>query len=190
VFDRGFKAWSENVATQQRRALGLSATSPLDPLELAARLEIKVFKPEKVPGLDAESLRVLLHDDPESWSALTVTVGSACAIVLNSVHSGGRPASDLMHELAHILANHIPARLDITSDGLLILNTYDKQQEEEAAWLAGALLLPRVALELIYRQRVDPSEAAERYGISLSMFQYRVRMTGIERQFPRRRVAR
>ena len=190
MFDRGFKTWCENIALQQRRTLGLSSIDPLDPHRIASHLGIAVFKPENVPGLDAGSLRTLLRDDPDSWSAVTVTVDSRSAIVLNSAHTGGRPASDLMHELAHILADHTPARLDITSDGLLILNTFDRQQEEAAAWLAGTLLLPRVALESIYRQRLDPSVASEQYGVSLSMFQYRVRMTGIERQFIRGHGAR
>jgi hypothetical protein len=59
-----------------------------------------------------------------------------------------------MHETAHIIIGHDPARVDVTEDGLLILSSHNKQQEE-AKWLSGCLLLPREALLLIRRQRVE-----------------------------------
>lgn len=84
---------------------------------------------------------------------------------LASIHRlsrGGRPASDLMHELAHIIIGHEPARVDVTEDGALIWNSHDQRQEDEANWLSGCLLLPREALSWIRRQRLD-DRAAARY---------------------------
>jgi hypothetical protein len=185
VFDRGFKKWCENVSLQQRHQLDLPSHSPLDPHQLARRMGIQVVTPDQIPGIDPGSLRVLLRDEPGSWSAVTISEGSRHVIVLNSAHSGGRPASDLMHELAHILLGHTPARVDVSEDGLLMLNTYDRQQEDGAGWLAGCLLLPRVGLEWIHQQGLELKVEARRYGVSLAMLQYRLKVTGVERQFGR-----
>ena len=122
MFARGFKSWCENVATQQRRELGLSPIDPLDPWRLAEHLGIEVHTPSEIPRLDPACLKILLNDDADSWSAVTVSAGTKDVIILNSSHRGGRPASDLMHELAHILLGHEPARIDVTVDGALMLN--------------------------------------------------------------------
>jgi Zn-dependent peptidase ImmA (M78 family) len=53
----------------------------------------------------------------------------------------------------------------------LILNTYDRQQEDEANWLAGSLLLPRDALIWIRKQRLDLQAAAREYGVIVQMLQ-------------------
>jgi len=51
-----------------------------------------------------------------------------------------------MHELAHLIIGHEPARVVVSPDMILAVRTYDQGQEEEAAWLSGCLLLPRPAL--------------------------------------------
>ena len=188
MFARGFKTWCETIALQHRRALKLRATDPLKPQAVAASLGVPVFGVEEVPGLDTQVLRTLLHEDPDSWSAVTITNGRKSVIILNSSHSGGRPASDLMHELAHVIIGHTPARVDITEDGALILNTYDRQQEDEANWLAGSLLLPRDALMWIRKQRFDLQVAAREYGVSVQMVQYRLNVTGVDYQLRGRRT--
>ncbi len=190
MLQRGFKKWCETVALQQRRLLGLSPTDPLDPRALAEHLGIAVWLPADVPGVDAESLRELLHNDRDAWSAVTIRLGAQHVIILNSSHSGGRPAGDLAHELSHVLIGHVPARVDITEDGFLMLNTFDRKQEDEAAWLAGCLLLPRDALMFVRRGQLDTRTAAQRYGVSQDLFGYRLRMTGVDTQLSRARTRR
>jgi Zn-dependent peptidase ImmA (M78 family) len=186
MFQRGFKSWCENVAVQLRKEIGLGATAPLDPYLLAETLGVKVWKAGEVPGVDAESLDILLRRDPDSWSAVMLHIGATDLVILNSSHSIARQASDLMHELAHIYLGHAPARIDVTEDGLLILNTFNKQQEEEAAWLAGCLLLPRGALMTISTQRIDHRTAAREYGVSHDMLEYRLKVTAVNMQLKRR----
>jgi Zn-dependent peptidase ImmA (M78 family) len=186
VFERGFKSWCENVATQQRKEVGINATAPFDPYLLAKSLDVKVWKPEEVPGIDAESLDILLRRDSDSWSAVTLHIGETDLIILNSSHSVARQTSDLMHELAHILLGHAPARIDVTEDGLLLLNTFSRQQEDEAAWLAGCLLLPRDALMAICIQHMDHRAAAHTYGVSSNMLEYRLKVTAVDVQLRRR----
>lgn len=179
MYARGFKSWCERVALQQRTELSLRPEDPLDPMALAGHLGVAVWTAEQVPGLDPEHLGVLVEKDPDSWSAITLCTGVKDLIIVNPAHGGGRRASDIMHEIAHILIGHDPARVDVTEDGLLILSSYDKQQEEEAKWLSGCLLLPREALLLIRRRKMDPETAARAYGVSDQMLTFRQRVLNL-----------
>jgi hypothetical protein len=187
VFNRGFKAWCENVAILHRRELKLRPFDPLPPVRLAQLLDVIVWNAEDVPGLEGQALAILLRKDPDSWSAVTLSGGPKELVILNSAHRGGRPASNLMHELAHLLIGHEPARVDVSVDGILMLNTYSAQQEQEATWLAGALLLPRPALMHIRQVRMTTATALATYAVSHQMFDYRMRMSGVDLQFHRAR---
>jgi Zn-dependent peptidase ImmA (M78 family) len=148
-------------------------------MALAKHLEVAVWMADQIPGLDPACLDVLVQKDPDSWSAITLCTGVKDLIIVNPAHGGGRRSSDIMHEIAHILIGHDPARVDVTEDGLLILSSYNKQQEEEAKWLSGCLLLPREALLLVRRQRMDPETATRVYGVSEQMLTFRQRMLNL-----------
>jgi Zn-dependent peptidase ImmA (M78 family) len=181
MFARGFKTWCEKIAAQHRSALGLQPRDPLDPFVLAQALGADVHSLDEVPGLAHQSRQILMADSG-GWSAVTITNGLKSVVILNSAHSNARSASDLMHELAHVLIGHKAGRIDITEDGSLILNTYDRAQEDEANWLAGCLLLPREALLWTVRQGLEPEIAARQFGASLAMFHYRLNVTGVKQQ--------
>ncbi len=93
-----------------------------------------------------------------------------------------------MHELAHVILKHVPAKVDVSSTGLLLLSDYSDDAESEADWLAAAMLLPRDVL--ISRRRLGESisDIAEAYGTSDQLCEWRVRMTGVDVQL--RRAAR
>ncbi|MDF3883374.1 ImmA/IrrE family metallo-endopeptidase [Cupriavidus basilensis] len=93
------------------------------------------------------------------------------------------PRTRLMHELAHRIRNHEPEEMSIPSEGLMLLKACDKEQEEEADWLAGVLLLPREALVHVRRQGMSDEDVIARYGVSKRMYAYRSSMTGVNRQF-------
>jgi Zn-dependent peptidase ImmA (M78 family) len=186
LFERGFKTWCEKYATDKRKELGLSASAPLDTHALAKHLGIKVWSPSDVSGLSAASLAILLRNDgktPSCWSAVTVIAGNRVVVILNSSHSPARQASDLTHELAHRIRGHEAQEVEVSAEGLMLLKSYDKLQEEEADWLSGCLLLPRDALLVIKRRRLDDADAAAEYGVSLKMLGYRMARTGVNRQF-------
>jgi len=164
----------------------------MNPRQLAANLAIEVRTPYDIPGLDPACIRTLVKEDSDSWSAVTLSGGDKDLVLINPAHSPGRQASDLTHELAHILLGHEPARVDVAEDGSLVLFTYDKEQEDEANWLAACLLLPRTALLEIRRAGEDLRTAAKEYGVSQVMLQYRLNVTGVEHQVRQgiRRVGR
>lgn len=185
MFRRGFKQWCETVAAQKRRSLKVPLTGPLDPRLLAKEMGVIVRYIEQVPNLAPGTLEQLTRADPDAWSAVTVCWKNRYLIVMNSAHPPTRQASSLMHELAHLIIGHKPARLDVTPDGLMILSSYDKRNEEEATWLAAALLMPREALLLIRRRGLSDEQAASAFGCSLQLFHFRMNTTGVDIQLRR-----
>ena len=191
LFERGFKAWCEKYSKEKRGELEIRPSDPLDPFALAKNLGVQVWFPTDIGGLSQESLEVLLQNDgvsPSCWSAVTIVVESLTAVILNSSHSKGRQASDLMHELSHRILNHGTHEIAVSGEGIMLLSAYEKQQEEEADWLSGCLLLPRDALFAIKQQQLEEKDAAAKYGVSVSMMKYRMSMTGINKQFRSSRI--
>lgn len=118
---------------------------------------------------------------------MTLKEGATLAIVLNPVHALTRRRSDLMHELAHVELRHTPVRVDVSKNGVLLLSDYSEDQEQEADWYGAALLLPRVAL-VHHRSRGETAaDIADRYGVSKSLCEWRLRTTGVEIQVRRAR---
>ncbi len=184
MYKRGFKSWCENTATSLRSELRLGTGDAMDPRLLAAHLDITVWILEEIPGIPAECVAVL-RSDSDSWSAATVRVGMRHAVVLNSAHSPRRMNSDFMHELSHLVLAHTPARMDVSTDGILLLSTYNREQEDEANWLSGALLLPRDALLRIRKKRLTDDAACRLYGCSHDMLTFRLRVTAVDVQLKR-----
>lgn len=187
MFRRGFKAWCETIATEKRRVLRIPLIAPLDPRLVAKEMRVAVRYVEQIPNLAPGTLEQLTVVDSDVWSAVTLCSDGRYLVILNSAHAKTREANTLMHELAHLIIGHKPARLDITDDGQMILSSYDKQQEEEANWLAAALLLPREALLHIRRQGLSDKQAAVRYGCSVQLYRFRIQTTGVDLQLRRAR---
>jgi len=97
----------------------------------------------------------------------------------------------MMHEWAHIELRHKPNRVDRSDAGLLLLSDYPAEFEDEADWLAGAILAPRDGLMRFRTSGMTPDEIALHYGISIELTNWRLRMTGIEKQmYARRQLGR
>jgi Zn-dependent peptidase ImmA (M78 family) len=167
--------------------LKLGPVEALDPHILAAHLDIVVWRLEEIPGISADCVAVL-RADSDSWSAATVCVGMRHAVILNSAHSAARMNSDFMHELSHLVLVHTPARMDVSPDGILLLSTYDRAQEEEANWLSGALLLPRDALFNIRKKNLTDDAACKLYGCSQKMLTFRFSVTAVDLHLQRSRT--
>jgi len=182
VLRRGYKSWCENAAKRYRIELGVNAEDPLSPHELVSYLGFKVWKPEEIPDVSDKVIQTLLHDDPNSWSAVTLCLNPFGIIIVNSSHSDARQSSDVMHELAHIILAHKAARVDVSEAGHMLLSSYSSIQEEEADWLCGTLLLPRPALTHICYLKMSDQEACRKYAVSRQMLTYRMNVTGVKKQ--------
>jgi Zn-dependent peptidase ImmA (M78 family) len=184
-FRRGFKTEANELAAEIRSELGLDALDPLDPQVLAAWLEIPI-----VPLSDflqeAPAVRHLLRVETDAFSAVTVFAGSERTIVHNDAHASTRQRSNLSHELAHALLLH-PKTPALDNKGC---RHWNQDIEDEASWLAGVLLVPEAATMAIARGRWTRPGAAQHFGVSEAMIQYRLNSTGALKRTQRARARR
>src|SRR5580658_5886314 len=166
MFRRGFKTWAEQTSLRVRQKLNVSPASPIDPVRLAGLLEVSVLSPMDLEGLDANICERLLKDHRDCWSAITVTDGRNHLIISNPAHAETRTRSSLAHEIAHIILGHEPSMMFMSPQSGMALRTHNEDQEEEANWLSGCLLLPREALMFIRRKRMSDEDACSEYGVS------------------------
>jgi Zn-dependent peptidase ImmA (M78 family) len=71
--------------------------------------------------------------------------------------------------------------------GDLLFFTCDPDEEQEADWLAGCLLLPRPLLLRAASRGADVAQIAVDYGVGEQMAAFRLRTTGVTRQLAARR---
>ncbi len=185
TLERGFKAWAERTALTIRRDMGLKPTERLDPQVLADHLGVVLLDASQIEGLTNADRTQLFETDPYGWSAATLDLGGTTTVIFNPRKSDGRRSSDIAHELAHVMLGHQPATLVLSEDGQVATRTFDQKQEDEANWFAWALLLPREALVFARRSRMLKAHIAAEFGVTESLVEFRLRMTGVNTQFRR-----
>jgi Zn-dependent peptidase ImmA (M78 family) len=167
------------VALSLRTELGLPSDGALAPRRLADHLGARLCTPYDVVELPEERLGQLLDVDPWGWSAVSIMKDESPLIIYNPRHSKGRQASDIMHELAHLILNHRPAVMISSQDGRFVMRSYNETQENEANWLAWALLLPRDLLMVCKRQALTSAQIAAKYEVSEKLVNFRIQVTGV-----------
>jgi Zn-dependent peptidase ImmA (M78 family) len=187
MFRRGFKSWSEQIAVRVRMKLGLPAYAPLEPCRLAELLAVPVVGPAELPDLPLDCRERLANEHSDTWSAVTVASGKYHLIVVNTGHAPTRRNSDLAHEIAHLILGHEPSMMFVNPASGTALRTHNKEQEDEASWLAACLLLPRDALLSIRRRRLSNEEACREYSVSPAMLRFRLNASGVDIQLRRAR---
>ena len=186
---RGFKTQAERLSCQLRAEMGLSAHSPLPGKQLIAHLKVLLIEPADVPGIGVELLREVLDGSSERWSAITFYDKTGQAVIIfNPRHAPSRQESDLMHEAAHILRKHPPAK--IVRVGGFAMRSYDESQEEEAKWLGACLQITRDGLLWAIRQEMTTEAMAEFFGASEALVRFRRNTSGVDLQMKRYRAYR
>ncbi|MBK9099494.1 MAG: ImmA/IrrE family metallo-endopeptidase [bacterium] len=180
---RGFKSWAEKKAEEYRILLGKKYYHSLFANELADHLGLKIITPQHIPNLSKKDSSILLNHDHNSWSAITIkNYLGEYIIISNPSHSKKRQESDLMHEMAHIICEHTMEKIKIRTDFPFPLRDYNTEQEEEAKWFGGCLQVPRRALVQMIYKGLDINELSDHFSASIDMINYRLRMTGVEKQ--------
>lgn len=176
AFKRGFKAEANRIAIRVREKMGLLEHEPIDPCAICNEFEIVL---KKLSDVVPDSKFLDLYSD--SFSAVTVPRGMATAIVHNDKHHPHRQRSNICHELAHCFLGHEGAP-PLMDDGK---RSWNKEQEEEAHFLSGALLISNEAANWI--MRTGTYQAAQKvYGVSQVMLDFRLRVSGAQKIFERR----
>ena len=112
---RGFKSEAERIAAQLRDDLRLPSTAPISLENLASLLGVEVRAgDELVPREQFVRLNAI---QPGAFSACTLQpFPDRKVIVFNPLSSKPRQASDIAHELAHIILDHALTRIERLGD--------------------------------------------------------------------------
>jgi Zn-dependent peptidase ImmA (M78 family) len=148
-----------------------------------------VLTPREIPDLPPDVIEALLDKDPYGWSAVSLSTNAGGLLIYNPRNSKARRSSDVMHELAHFLLDHRPTTIVVSQEVDAAMRSFDAKQENEANWLAGAILLPRDALMACLRKRMTVQTIAEAYGTSEKLVTFRKQITGVDYQLKARRRA-
>ena len=178
VLRRGFKAEAERLATDIWGAMGLSPGDCMDGVRLARHVGCTVRPADEL--VDIAKLRHLKRVQDDAFFACTFKLPKGHAIVFNPLMTATRRNSDIAHEVSHIVLDHRLSRLERLGGVAFLAG--DKQQEDEAAWLSGCLLLPRFALIHDLKRGMQSKTIARNRVLSQDMVDYRRRVTGVERQ--------
>lgn len=196
---RGFKAAADRHAADLREAIGCSENEPINLPRLARYLKIAVLAADKVLG-NLEPLQILHEEQAGAFSAATFVLPGRTVVVYNSLDldgryitpsdakTDGRTRSNVAHEFSHLVLGHEVREVQkIAGHSFFTCNT---EQEAEANWLAGCILLPRqLLLAAAYRNDTD-EEIANNYHVTKQMAAFRMNASGARMQAARTRARR
>lgn len=181
---RGFKAEAERLADRTRAQMGLEPVDGLAIRDLAGHLQVEVFAADQL--VDRAKLEILNRLQPGAFSAATFHLpGGRTVAVYNPCNGPARTNSDIAHELAHVLLDHDIRELQQLAGHTFF--TCDPEQEEEANWLAGCLLLPRPLLLREVFTGTDAATIAAKHQVSVPMARFRLNASGVLLQARRAR---
>lgn len=142
----GFKAEANRFSLELREEMGISPNEPLCPWKLADHLSVPIIELSDLPDCD-EKKYLMNGKGKEEFSATVCYGGTKAFIINNDVHIRKRQASDIAHELAHVLMGHPPSPpFDKTGK-----REFLAEIEKEAEWLGPALLVSEHAALHAYK---------------------------------------
>ncbi len=184
---RGFKTEAERLADRTRTELGLPPHAHMPIRDLAKHLDIEIHPADQL--VDRTDLEELDELQPGAFSAATFHLpGGRTVIVSNPLSEIGRTNSDIAHEIAHVLLDHEIREIQQLAGHTFF--TCNPEQEEEANWLAGCLLLPRPLLLREAYADSTPDMISEKHQVSVPMARYRLNASGVLLQVQRARTGR
>lgn len=169
------KAALGRLAKEVRKDFGLTDDQPFDPFIWSKENGIDFVSLRDFTS-DEAAMKRFLEEKPHVWSAALLRDGRRHFVIFNPERSTERVRSDLTHEVAHFEAEHDPSPAWTSEDSSC--GGGSKEQELEAAELAGALLVPQGAAKVAAIRGVAPRSIALRFNVSVEMAEWRMRMSG------------
>ena len=179
---RGFKTEASAYAREFRAEFGLKPHDPLCPWRLAEHLAIPIVPLSEFQNKIPDEVHYLTEKDVKSFSAITVFYGTQRIIVHNDAHSLLRQASNVSHELSHGILQHQPDEV-FNECGC---RNFNQEYEDEANWLAPALLISEEAALHIVKTGMTIDEAVEYYRASKEVINMRINVTGARKRISSR----
>jgi Zn-dependent peptidase ImmA (M78 family) len=184
---RGFKSEAERIASEVRERLGCGENDPVPLDSLATDLGVEIMSADQLVPI--ERLEELQHLQDDAFSAATLRRRDGRRVVVfNPLHANGRTRSNQAHELSHIVLQHTLRTIEKVGEMSFV--TCDIEQEEEADWLGGCLLLPRPILLQAAKRGKSPQQIAEEYQTSEPMARFRLNASGVLVQVGRAKAVR
>ena len=149
---------------------------------LANHLGVEIVGAETL--IDIARLEELEHIQAYAFSAATFEICGRTIIVSNPLRAPGRLASDIAHELSHLLLKHELSEVREISG--VPFRTCRPEEEEQATNFGGTLLLPRPLLVAAAKNGLSPEEIAARYNVTIEMARFRFNSTGVRNQISAR----
>jgi Zn-dependent peptidase ImmA (M78 family) len=174
---KGFtKTLAEDIALELRDELGLNLHQRLDPYALAAHLSIDILTvSDLVDAARGDRDHLVAGKGRGIFSAATIFIDKyKRGIILNPGHAETRKGNSICHEIGHVVLEHPPTPLP--SPGAP--RSWDPEQENQADYVAGALLIPRDAAHEAGKQGKTDEEVANQFGVSLALARMRMNKTG------------
>lgn len=181
---RGFKAEAERTAQRLRTELGIAPHDPINMVDLARHLNITVVSAQEL--VDLQRLEELERIQTFAFSACTFRIQGRDIVVTNPLRQPGRQASDIAHEISHLILKHELTEIRVVAD--VPFRTCRPDQEEQATALGGTILLPRPLLLHAARAGMDVTAIARAARVTDEMARYRFNSTGIGKQLRRPRI--
>jgi Zn-dependent peptidase ImmA (M78 family) len=172
---RGFRKEAEEYAEDFRRELNLAPHDPLSPLALAELLGVPVFALSTHPTIEPQVKAYYRGAGQSEFSATSLPLGSYRQILHNDYQHANRQNSNVMHELSHIILGH-PPKPPLLGDSC---RNFDPVAEEEANQLGFTLLIPKPAALYAFERFRVRADAAEYYGVSVSLLNHRIQITDV-----------
>lgn len=173
---RGFKAEAKRLSLELRDELGMDAHCPFDPYALAALYGIEVINLSDLE-CDPKAKTHFSEPDRAVFSGALIPIGSRTVILENDTHPRVRRRSTVSHEMSHVVLEH-PFGVSLTDERKCGLGG---DQEEEADWLYGELLIPMDGAVRLAGLSATDEDAALAFDVSLAVARWRMNHSGARR---------
>lgn len=169
------KAALGRLAKMVRTETGCDPHEPFDPWAWSNDNGIPFLSLDEI-NADPAARHHFVVERPGVWSALLTRYGMQHVVLYNPSHSPERVRSDLVHEVAHLAAEHELSDAWIDDNGGC--GATSANDEQEAAELAGALLVPADVARAHAIAGRSIESLADKYDVSIPMARWRLQLSG------------
>lgn len=181
-FRRGFKQEVAELVADIRSDFGSRPLDPVEPVEIAAWLEIPVLGVSQAgPELTGAFRSSTAWD---KFHAATLPFGTGHLIIHNDLSPPLRQKSDLAHELGHIFLEH--EFMPVNGN----LEHRDSIVEREADWFGFSLMVTDEAALSLARSNLPVDECARVMRVSEAAVNFRLNASGARLRARRERDRR
>jgi hypothetical protein len=180
---RGFKTEAKHLALELRAEIDLDAHTPFDPYAFASEYGIPIVQ---LSSLDGPARDHFLKTEGSALSGALIPTGTGVVILENDAQLLARRRTTICHELAHVVLEH-EFGMSLSDERRCGLSG---DQEAEADWLSGEMLIPYDGAIRLARANATDERAAQVFEVSLAVARWRMNHSGARKVIERTRAKR